>query len=259
VAGREKEVLLTAAVIGEEISEPILKRVSDAPEADVAEALRTLVRAEFLYEQALYPEAQYTFKHPLTQEVAYHSQLGAHRASLHGRVARVIQELYPDKLDERAALVAHHLEQAGETLDAARWHRRAARWAGVLDHAGALRHWHRVRVLLATAPESPKVIGLRLGCCGGIIRLFWMLGASEDEAAIVFNEGKGLADRAADVRTLSYFNSTYASIRLGHGALDHLDYAREAARLADGLGDLRLRLVVYGQLIRCLAFAGLIS
>jgi len=86
-------------------------------------------------------------------------------------VAQVVQELYPDKLDERAALVAHHLEQAGETLDAARWHRRAARWAGVHDHAGVLRHWQRARALLATMPESQEVIGLRLGCCALILTL----------------------------------------------------------------------------------------
>src|SRR5262249_14405845 len=152
----------TAAVIGEEVPEPILKRISDAPEAGVADALRTLVSAELLYERALYPEAQYTFKHPLTREVAYHSELGVHRARLHGRVARAIQELYPDKLDERAALVAHHFEQAGETLDAARWHRRAARWTGIHHSAGALRHWQCLRALLATMPESQEVIGLRI-------------------------------------------------------------------------------------------------
>src|SRR5262249_30884486 len=259
VAGREKEVLLTAAVIGEEISEPILKRVSDAPEADVEEALRKLVTAEFLYERALYPEAQYTFKHPLTQEVAYHSQLGAHRARLHGGVAWAMQELCSDKLDERAALVAHHLERARETLDAARWHGRAARWAGVHDQAGALRHWQRARVLLATAPESQEVISLRLDCCAQILNLLWNVGASEDDAAIVFNEGRELAHRTPHVRSLPVLNARYARIRLGQGTVEHLAYAREAARLADEVADLRLRLVVYGQLMRCLMFAGLIS
>jgi adenylate cyclase len=258
LAGREKEVLQTAAVIGEAVAEPVLKRVSDASEVDVADALRTLVTAEFLYEQALSPEAQYTFKHPLTREVAYHSQLSAHRARLHGRVARVIQELYPDKLDERAALVAHHLEQAGEALDAARWHRRAARWAAY-DHAGALRHWQRARALLATMPDSQEVIRLRLGCCPHILARFWYTGASQDEAAVVFNEGRELADRAPDVRTLGFLNATYANIRLAQGAADFLDYAREAARIADELGDLGLRLVVYEVLVRCLLYAGLIS
>ena len=51
----------------------------------------------------------------------------------------------------------------------------------------------------------------------------------------------------------------YANIRLGQGAMDHLAYAREAARLADEVGDLRLRLIVYLQLMRCLLFAGLVS
>jgi class 3 adenylate cyclase/tetratricopeptide (TPR) repeat protein len=259
LAEREKEVLQTAAVIGKEVPEPTLKRVSGAPAADVTNALRSLVTAEFLYEQAGHPEAQYTFKHPLTQEVAYHSQLGAHRARLHGRVARVVQELYPDKLDERAALLAHHLEHAGETLDAARWHRRAARWAGVHDHAGALRHWQRARALLATMPESQEVIRLRLGCCPQILIGLWYGGASEDEAAIIFKEGRELADRAADLRSLAFLNATYANIRLAHGAADYLDYAREAARLADGVGDLRMRLVAYAALMRCLQPAGLLS
>jgi adenylate cyclase len=259
LAGREKEILQTAAVVGEEIPVPLLKRVSDAPEADLADALRTLVLAEFLYERALSLEAQYTFNHPLIREVAYLSQLGAHRAQLHGRVARAIQEVYPDRLDERAALVAHHFEQAGETFDAARWHRRAARWAGVHDHSGALRHWQRARALLATIPESQEAIGLRLRCCARILNLFYFLGVSENETSIVFNEGRELADRVADVHALALFHASYARIRLGHGAADCLDYAREAAHLADEVGDLRLRLLVYGPLIRSLLFAGLLS
>jgi len=44
----------------------------------------TLTQAEFLYETARYPDAEYSFKHPLTQEVAYHSQLRERRAATHG-------------------------------------------------------------------------------------------------------------------------------------------------------------------------------
>ena len=69
------------------------------------------------------------------------------------------------------------------------------------------------------------------------------LGVSEEEAAIVFSEGKTLASRAGDLRALASLNAGYASIRLAHGAEDHLDYAREAARLADESGDIALRRV----------------
>src|SRR5204862_2804776 len=123
---REKLVLQTAAVIGREFTEPVLRRVSDLPETDLAAVLAKLTSAEFIYEQALYPQAEYAFKHPLTQEVVYRSQLGERRSRTHAAVARAIAELYPEQLEERAALLAHHWEEAGDALEAARWHRRAA-------------------------------------------------------------------------------------------------------------------------------------
>src|SRR5262249_8139512 len=75
----EKHVLQTAAVIGKEFGERVLRRVEGFPEAELAAALRGLAQAELVYETALYPEAEYTFKHPLTQEVAYGSQLDERR------------------------------------------------------------------------------------------------------------------------------------------------------------------------------------
>jgi hypothetical protein len=84
----------------------------------------------------------YAFKHPLTQEVAYRSQLSDRRRHVHREVALVIEQLYPEKLDERSALVARHWEAAhqprsehpeAEHLDAARWNARAAAWVGSSD------------------------------------------------------------------------------------------------------------------------------
>jgi ATP/maltotriose-dependent transcriptional regulator MalT len=54
------------------------------------------------------------------------------------------------------------LEQAGEELAAARWHRRAAEWIGRSDVAQAIRHWQRVLALTAELPESEERTGLRL-------------------------------------------------------------------------------------------------
>src|SRR5205823_3639267 len=85
---REKRVLQTAAVIGKEFAEPVLRRVEPLPEAELAAALRALAQAELVYETALYPQAEYAFKHPLTQEVAYGSQLGERRRQVHAPVAR---------------------------------------------------------------------------------------------------------------------------------------------------------------------------
>jgi adenylate cyclase len=126
LAEREKEILRTAAVIGKEFSEPVLRRVSARPGTDLAAALQALVTAEFLYATAVHPEPAFAFKHPLTQEVAYHSQLGDQRSRVHAAVAVALQELRADQLGEHASLIAHHCQAAGMRSEAYRWRRRAA-------------------------------------------------------------------------------------------------------------------------------------
>src|SRR5439155_1305185 len=60
---REKAVLQTAAVIGRELPEPLLGRVAELPPTELAAAVQSLMAAEFLYEEAPYPEVEYAFKH----------------------------------------------------------------------------------------------------------------------------------------------------------------------------------------------------
>jgi predicted ATPase len=91
---REKAVLQTAAVIGKEFAEPVLRRVAELGDAELTAALQALAAAELVYEAAPYPEVEYAFKHPLTQEVAYRSQLAERRARAHAGVARAIEGVY---------------------------------------------------------------------------------------------------------------------------------------------------------------------
>src|SRR5262249_38188057 len=67
-----------------------------------------LTSAEFIYEEALYPQAQYTFKHALTQEVAYNSLLIERRPALHERVAEAIAAVYEGRLEEHYGDLARH-------------------------------------------------------------------------------------------------------------------------------------------------------
>ena len=263
---REKAVLQTAAVIGKAFAESVLRRVTDEPEEVLLGALRALVGAEFLYEQALYPETEYSFKHPLTQEVAYLSQLVERRARVHATVARVVSELYADRLDERAALLAHHWEGAGDALEAARWHRRAAEWAGVNDPTLALRHWQRVRALLETVPESAETVALGLAARFWLLQVGWRLGVTAEEAATLFDEGKALAERNQSLQLLASILMAYGAVRGVAGDVGrYLELASEAARVAAQTGDAGLLLatqtgLVYshfaaGRLREALAFA----
>jgi class 3 adenylate cyclase len=232
---REKHALQTAAVIGRTFAEPVLRRVAGLPADDLAAALRALVAAEFVYEEALYPEAEYAFKHPLTQEVAYHSQLGERRARVHAEVARAIEEVDAGKLDERAALLAYHCEAAGQTLAAARWHQRAATWAMRSDHGEARRHWERVRALVGRGQDSAEATGLGATACAALLYLGSRFGMPEEEAAALFAEGKAHATAARDRRLLALAFVNYGRFRLicGGDAQVAADLCREAAGLAE--------------------------
>jgi adenylate cyclase len=238
---RDKQLLQTAAVIGREFSEPILAAVAELPSSELAEALAALVRAEFIHETALYPEAEYAFAHPLTQEVATRSQLRERRRRIHAAVARAIQEAFPEKLDERAALLAHHFEGASEPLEAARWHARAAAWVGTRDLSETLRHWQRVRELAAGLPETEETVGLRVLACVATLRVgAWRLGLgfSDREVEELYAEGRSLAERSGNPALLGAIGSAYTGRLLTLGRLrEVLELDRELRRLADASGD----------------------
>src|SRR5204863_38220 len=78
------------------------------PEDELYRLLASLQRKEFLYEQPAFPEVEYIFKHALTQEVTYNSVLIEHRKIVHEQIARAMEQLYKDNLDEHYSELAHH-------------------------------------------------------------------------------------------------------------------------------------------------------
>jgi adenylate cyclase len=257
LAEREKHLLQTAAVIGREFSEPVLKQIADFADVDLADSLRLLVGAEFIYEASIYPELEYAFKHPLTQEVVYRSQLSDRRAQTHGAVAQAIAGIDPEKLDERAALLAHHWERAGEDLEAARWHCRAAEWVGVRDPGEALRHWGRVRSLLGNIPESEETTGLGLMARIQMLNLGWRQGVSDSESDTLFAEGKALAERSGNPYLHALLLFAHLSVKgVGGEPEEALAGMPEVIKLAEQTGDEGLQLMVEAGMTFLLLSAG---
>jgi class 3 adenylate cyclase len=82
LAPEDKRLLQCATVIGKDVPYPLLQAVADLSEPALRQGLARLQAAEFLYETSLYPEAEYTFKHALTHEVAYGSLLQERRRAI---------------------------------------------------------------------------------------------------------------------------------------------------------------------------------
>ena len=235
---REKNVLQIAAVIGKTFAEPALRLVAEESSDSLAATLRSLIRSEFVFEESLYPESEYSFKHPLTQEVAYHSQLAAGRRAIHAAVARATETLSGDRLDEQSALIAHHWERAGEDLEAARWHRRAALWAGYNHLSEAVRHWQQLLTLIGRLPESPEVLQLGIEALGHAIMGRARLGGTDEEVEALFAEGSELSQRLSDPSARARFLAQYGMSRTAAGCFAQAVPAlEEALALVEETGD----------------------
>jgi class 3 adenylate cyclase/tetratricopeptide (TPR) repeat protein len=240
-----KALLQAASVIGKEVPEPALRLVAGVDDEELAEGLKELIGAGFLYEAEIYPERVLAFSHPLTQEVAYGSQLGEQRAKAHAATARAMIELNADRHDDLAALIAQHFEQGGETLEAARWNARAAHWAGYGHPQDAMRLWAKVSELASELPEDEETS--TLGVFSRLLQLdyAWRLGMKPEQVDSLTKEASELASRLGDLRSLTLLKMM-ESVRPGldQNAETWTSQANEGVALADRSGDDALRVAV---------------
>ena len=197
---REKLLLQVASVVGRHFSEPLLAAVVALDPQELKMALETLCRAEFIQASAIFPVSEYAFKHPLTQEVALGGQLRERRRELHAAVARAIEQQGGQRLDELAALLAHHWDEAGDVRHAAQWHRRAALWPGCPDFASVFHHWERVRVVLRALPGDREATELRILASTRLLTLGQRIGVGLDASQELLKEAEGLAISIGDRR-----------------------------------------------------------
>jgi len=125
---RSREVLQIAAVVGRRFLYPVLTGVINRPDG-LPDRLRTLTEAELILPEELDRDLAYLFRHALTRDVAYEAILYARRRELHRRVARRIEDLNADRLDDQLALLARHYLLAEEWAPAFDYHLRAGRQA----------------------------------------------------------------------------------------------------------------------------------
>jgi tetratricopeptide (TPR) repeat protein len=104
----DKRILQVAAVIGRHGPAPLLRSVAELEDEALHEALDRLQAAEFIYQVGAFPDLEYSFKHALTQDVAYHGMLQEHRRELHARIVGALEALHQDRLGEQVELLAYH-------------------------------------------------------------------------------------------------------------------------------------------------------
>ena len=122
----EKELLQTLAVLGREFSVSLVQRVTRKSDDELEQILTQFQFGEFVNEQPAVGQVEYSFKHALTQEVAYNSILAERRRALHERAGRAIEELYAERLEDHYGDLARHYLRGSDTAEAVQYARLAA-------------------------------------------------------------------------------------------------------------------------------------
>jgi class 3 adenylate cyclase len=233
-----KRCVGAAAVIGSQFDTDLLTAL------DVEPVLDQPVKAELIDMVNAGPRAEYVFRHPLIRAVAYESQLKADRADLHRRLADVIAERDPASVDENAALIAEHVQAAGDIAEAYGWHMRAGMWLLQRDIAAADRSWERARDLADRLPiddgDGPaKRIAPRAMLCANAARVH----APDSDAR--FEELQELCGAADDKGSLAFGMAGQIPMLMLRGRVrEASQLASEYMSLVESIGDPTLTILL---------------
>jgi class 3 adenylate cyclase/tetratricopeptide (TPR) repeat protein len=243
-----KQLLQVASVLGKEVSAEALGMAAGLGTDAIEPSLRELIAGGFLYEAEIYPQRLLAFRHPLTREVAYGTQLAEQRAATHAAAARALIELNPpDRHDELSALIADHLFQGGETLEAARWSARGAYWAGHSRPHDALRLWRQAMELVDELDEDEETAAMAVHSRLLQLQYAWRIGMSREEQDRLAAEAEEIATRRNDLHSLALLKvATAVRPGLDHHAPTWIEAVEVTVELAERSGDRHLRAAVRG-------------
>jgi class 3 adenylate cyclase len=226
-----KRTLSAAAVIGSRFSRDLLETLGIDP------VLEDLLGGEFIDQITFTQQPEYVFHHPMVRTVAYESQLRSDRADLHRRVAVLVESRDPAAAAENAALIAEHLEAAGDLRAAYDWHMRAATWATNRDITAARLSWKRAEKIADALPaedanRTPMRIAPRTMLCGTAWRVH------ERVAGARFDELRELCAAAGDKPSLAIAMAGLVVDRVWQGRVrEGSQLASEAMALVESVGD----------------------
>ncbi len=234
---QEKRLLQTAAVIGKGIPLALLEVIADLPEDDLKRGLSQLQGAEFLYETRLFPEIEYTFKHALTQEVAYRSLPAERRREYHERIAKSLERASQERLDERSELLAYHYQQAGNTEKALEYLTRSAHKAKARFAAQeASRYYEGVIACLEQLPRTEERDRQRIDLRLGELEVLWVRGQYEQGWRIL-EEIQAIAERLGDLERLAQIHFIFGWYLYDQMELDRaFAHHQECLALCERLG-----------------------
>jgi class 3 adenylate cyclase/predicted ATPase len=236
----EKNLLQTLAVLGKEFTLLHLKATVAMSDSELERMLADLQVAEFIYEQPALGNVEFTFKHALTQEVAYHSVLTERRRMLHERAGAAIEKLFADRPEEHIDQLAYHYGRGTNLTKAIEYLQRAGEQAvarssfreGVEKLNGAL---ELLRTLPASLEHTRRELALQMSLGSAFVGLKGF-GSPEREGA--YNRASELCQQLEESRELFPVLWNLCQLNIQRGELRAArELARQSLSLAERVQD----------------------
>jgi predicted ATPase len=152
-----RRVAQIGAAIGRDFSYQLLGAVSRLPEHELQAALARLVASELAFQRGAPPDAIYSFKHALIQDVAHGSLLRNTRQQLHAQIAEALETYFAEMMENQPELIAQHYAEAGlAEKSVAYWGQAGRRSAARSAMAEAAAQFQKGLHQLALLPDSPQ-------------------------------------------------------------------------------------------------------
>jgi len=234
-----KEIAQIGACLGREFSYELLALVAPLQGKDLDDALVRLASAELIFRHGTPPSALYTFKHALIRDAAYDSLLRARRVQLHARIARALEERFPDTCETQPELVAHHCAEGALTKEAVDYWTRAGKRAGRrLAYTEAVAYFQRGIELVGTLPGNADTAEQELSLQIGLGYAFIpSKGYTAPESIRAFTRARDLCARVGQSASLfgalwglSVFNMVRGELRPAD------DFAQQCLAFAETSG-----------------------
>src|SRR5262249_42587597 len=236
-----REVAQIGAALGRQFSHELICAVAGMPPRQLEDALSLLVSNELIFRRGTAPDAEYTFKHALVQDVAYSTLLRSTRQQLHSRIVATLEGRFSEIASTELADMARHCAEAGLIEKAIGYLLRAGRQAiGRWALAEAVATLRKGLDLLAGLPEGEVRDELELNLQQALgSALIATKGYSAPEPGEAYARARKLCDQLRRPPKLGVVVGQF-TFRLVRGELTLAErHAEEIRELGEALADPR--------------------
>ncbi len=216
-----REVAQIGAALGRTFSHELISAVANLPQQQVDDALVRLERAELLFRRGSPPNAEYTFKHALVQDVAYDTLLRNRRQEIHVAIVSTLETRFGEIVATQPQLMAHHSIQGGLNEKAINYCLKAGQRATTRSAmAEAVAQLQKGLALIANLPDSRERQAHELDLQTALgPALVATRGYSAPDVGLTWARARALAeelDRSEHLVTLFYGQWAYHLVRAEH-------------------------------------------